>query len=66
MLRSLESVPMYPLYRVGTRYFTRLTPARHWSSLVGGRVEKWVPPEERSAKGNCFIPIREEFPLTVR
>ena len=48
----------YPFYRVGRRYFLRLSESRKWEKVTGEPVEKWIPPEQRADMEKCFVAVQ--------
>ena len=49
----------YPFYRVGRRYFTRLSESRRWAKVTGEPVEKWIPLEQRGGDlEKCFVAVQ--------
>jgi hypothetical protein len=61
VITLLEVAPPFKLYRVGSNVYNRLTPARKHAKLIGGTVEKWLPPEARESQGKCW----EEVTVTT-
>lgn len=48
----------YPFYRVGRRYFTRLSDARKQGKITGEQVERFLQPAERGQdQDKCFRPL---------